>query len=182
MNVYHSVLSLPDTVKIRFSLFSLGKYKEAIELGYKKCLELDPGNTGAKDAMLLSQEKLEEQERAKEKKQTTPAPSAGTGLPAAVPPGFEQLLSSPDIQESMQNLAQQFPGLAGAGNQGGGGQPSLGDLLNNPALMNMAQQVMSSPAFGQMLQNPAFMNMYIPFLPPFPPIPNVTPILSGRKA
>jgi len=110
------------------------------------------------------------------------SPQRWHGIAAAVPPGFEQLLSSPDIQESMQNLAQQFPGLAGAGNQGGGGQPSLGDLLNNPALMNMAQQVMSSPAFGQMLQNPAFMNMYIPFLPPFPPIPNVTPILSGRKA
>lgn len=29
-----------------FSLFSLGKYTEAIDLGYKRVLEIDPENTG----------------------------------------------------------------------------------------------------------------------------------------
>jgi small glutamine-rich tetratricopeptide repeat-containing protein alpha len=43
-----------------------------------------------------------------------------------------------------------FPG-------GVGGMPDLGSLLNNPAMMNMAQQMMQSGAFNDLMQNPEMM-------------------------
>ena len=33
---------------------------------------------------------------------------------------------------------------------GGGGMPDLGAILNNPAMMNMAAQMMQNPAMQQM--------------------------------
>lgn len=47
-------------------------------------------------------------------------------------------------------------GAAGsdAGAAGAGGMPDLGSLLNNPALMNMAQQMMQSGALDQLMNNP----------------------------
>ncbi|KAG0239725.1 hypothetical protein BGW41_007525 [Actinomortierella wolfii] len=50
-----------------------------------------------------------------------------------------------------------FPDLAGLG--GAGGMPDLASLMNNPALMNMAQQMMQSGAFNQLLSNPAMQQM-----------------------
>lgn len=47
----------------------------------------------------------------------------------------------------------------GAGAGGAGGMPDLSALLNNPALMNMAQQMMSSGAFDQLMNNPNLQRM-----------------------
>lgn len=45
-------------------------------------------------------------------------------------------------------------GGAGRGGGAGGGGPDLASLLNNPALMNMAQQMASSGALNDMMNNP----------------------------
>ena len=46
-------------------------------------------------------------------------------------------------------------GLAGLGGGGGGGGGfDLGSLMNNPALMNMARQMMQSGAFNDIMNNP----------------------------
>lgn len=45
-------------------------------------------------------------------------------------------------------------GGSDAGAAGAGGMPDLGSLLNNPALMNMAQQMMQSGALDQLMNNP----------------------------
>jgi len=151
--------------RLGLSLFSLGKYQEAIDLGYKKCLELDPNNITAQESLSLCQEKLGEQPTQTENQQS---PFSGLG----------SLLSDPNVQSTMQNLAQQMgqggeqgdgeqaqgmPDLSsllgGQGGGGGGGMPDLSSLMNNPALMNMASQFMSNPAFSSMMQNPAVMNM-----------------------
>ncbi|KAI8144361.1 hypothetical protein BJV82DRAFT_607134 [Fennellomyces sp. T-0311] len=42
---------------------------------------------------------------------------------------------------------------------GAGGMPDLGSLLNNPALMNMAQQMMQSGALDQLMNNPNLARM-----------------------
>jgi hypothetical protein len=39
--------------------------------------------------------------------------------------------------------------------------PDLGSLLNNPALMNMAQQMMQSGALEGLMNNPAVARMYV---------------------
>lgn len=47
-----------------------------------------------------------------------------------------------------------MPNLGGAG-----GMPDLGSLLNNPALMNMAQQMMQSGALDNLMSNPNIARM-----------------------
>lgn len=47
-----------------------------------------------------------------------------------------------------------MPDLGGAG-----GMPDLGALLNNPALMNMAQQMMQSGALDNLMNNPNIARM-----------------------
>src|SRR5438309_2350398 len=49
-------------------------------------------------------------------------------------------------------------GLAGAGGGGGGGG-DLASLMNNPALMNMARQMMQSGAFNDIMNNPNIAEM-----------------------
>lgn len=50
-----------------------------------------------------------------------------------------------------------IPGMPDLG--GAGGMPDLGSLLNNPALMNMAQQMMQSGALDNLMNNPNIARM-----------------------
>jgi len=50
-------------------------------------------------------------------------------------------------------------GSLGGGRGGGGGTPDLAGLLNNPMLMNMAQQMASSGAFNDIMNNPRMREM-----------------------
>lgn len=128
--------------RLGFSLFSLGKYTEAIDLGYKRVLEIDPENTAAQESMRLCQQKLG---------QSAPQAAAPAASPLGGPgmAGLAQMMSSPEMQNSMR---QMFGGSDGA-------PPDLNNLLGNPQVMNAAQQMMSSPQFSQILNNPLFMNM-----------------------
>lgn len=47
----------------------------------------------------------------------------------------------------------------GLPNLGGGGMPDLGSLLNNPNIMNMAQQMMQSGALDNLMSNPEVARM-----------------------
>ena len=42
---------------------------------------------------------------------------------------------------------------------GGGGMPDLASMLNNPGMMQMAQQMMANGGLERMMQNPALANM-----------------------
>jgi tetratricopeptide (TPR) repeat protein len=57
---------------------------------------------------------------------------------------------------SVERAAEPTPAAGGMPNFGGGagGMPDLGSLLNNPALMNMAQQMMQSGALDGLMNNP----------------------------
>jgi small glutamine-rich tetratricopeptide repeat-containing protein alpha len=73
----------------------------------------------------------------------TPAPSAPAG-------GMSDLSS----------LLGAFGGGGAPGGAGGaGGGPDLAGLLNNPMLMNMAQQMASSGALGDIMNNPRMREM-----------------------
>jgi small glutamine-rich tetratricopeptide repeat-containing protein alpha len=50
-------------------------------------------------------------------------------------------------------------GSLGGGRGGGAGGPDLSGLLNNPMLMNMAQQMASSGALGDIMNNPRMREM-----------------------
>lgn len=48
--------------------------------------------------------------------------------------------------------------LGGMGG-GGGGMPDIASLMQNPMLMQMAQQMMANGGMDQLLQNPSVANM-----------------------
>jgi small glutamine-rich tetratricopeptide repeat-containing protein alpha len=58
----------------------------------------------------------------------------------------------------LSSLASMFGGGAGGGG-GGGGMPDLQGLMNNPMLMNMANQMAQSGAFDSIMNNPRMREM-----------------------
>jgi hypothetical protein len=59
-----------------------------------------------------------------------------------------------------RSAAPESSAAGGLPNFGGaGGMPDLGSLLNNPALMNMAQQMMQSGALDNLMSNPNIARM-----------------------
>ncbi|EPY52792.1 SGT2 family TPR repeat protein [Schizosaccharomyces cryophilus OY26] len=111
---------------------SLGDAGAAAD-AYEKGLELDPSNDVLK-----------------------------RGLEAAK----SQMNSSSDVDAQASTTEQSRDG--GAGGTGGmpdlgsmfsGGMPDLGSLMNNPAIMNMAQNMMQSGALNNMMNDPNIANM-----------------------
>ncbi len=49
--------------------------------------------------------------------------------------------------------------LRGVGAGGGGGMPDLASLMNNPMMMQMAQQMMANGGLDRLMSNPSVANM-----------------------
>jgi hypothetical protein len=49
--------------------------------------------------------------------------------------------------------------LRNMGGAGGGGMPDLASMMNNPAMMQMAQQMMANGGLERLMSNPAVSNM-----------------------
>ncbi|GMF20788.1 unnamed protein product [Phytophthora lilii] len=94
---------------------------------FRRGLEVDSTNAACRDG-------LADAERKRRQMQTTPAASASRPTPPAGGAG-----GMPDLS----NLASMLGG-------GGGG---LADLMNNPAMQQMAQNMMQNPQMMQMAQN-----------------------------
>ena len=78
----------------------------------------------------------------------------------------------------MGGLADTLRNMGGAG-AGAGGMPDLAGLMNNPAMMQMAQQMMANGGLERLMSNPAVANMvsYIDRVPPFCSCFTYTPLL-----
>ena len=50
-------------------------------------------------------------------------------------------------------------GAGGAPGGGAGGMPDLGSLMNNPMMMQMAQQMMANGGLERLMSNPGIANM-----------------------
>lgn len=120
--------------------YHLEQFDKAIE-AYKKAMELEPGNKAHADGLKLSQN------RKTEKRAAVPS-QPPAGFPGGMPGGG----GMPDLS----SLASMFGGGGGAGGAGG-----LAGLMNNPAIMQMAQQMMSNPTMMEqaqkMMQDPTAM-------------------------
>lgn len=123
--------------RLGLALFSLGRYREAIDQGYSKALKLEPNNQITLDSLATAQRKLAESSSSSADDEPAPRPAAGG-------PNFADMLS----------------GMMGGA--GGNGTPDLGSMFNNPNFMQMAQQMAQNPQFQQMAQqlasNPDMMN------------------------
>jgi len=56
-------------------------------------------------------------------------------------------------------LADSLRNLGGGGEGGGGGMPDLAGMMNNPAMMQMAQQMMANGGLERVMSNPTVANM-----------------------
>ncbi|GAA6032252.1 hypothetical protein JCM8097_007146 [Rhodosporidiobolus ruineniae] len=124
--------------RLGHALFSIGEYDEAVE-AYEKGLELDPNNATMKSSLKTARSKLPEKkedgaegEGSSVSRSGTPAAGAGAGAGAGGIPGF--------------------PGM-------GAGMPGLADMMNNPAIMNMAQSMMQNGGLERMMNNPMIQQM-----------------------
>jgi hypothetical protein len=56
-------------------------------------------------------------------------------------------------------MADMLRNMGMGGEAGGGGMPDLASLMNNPAMMQMAQQMMANGGMERLMSNPAVANM-----------------------
>ncbi|KAG0309332.1 hypothetical protein BGZ98_003447 [Dissophora globulifera] len=121
--------------RLGHAYFSVGKYTEAVS-AYEKGLTLEPNNATMKSSLATARTKARDNEVA-------PTARGGAGAGAGAGAG---------------GLPAGFPDLSALGG-GAGGMPDLASLMNNPALMNMAQQMMQSGALNSLMSNPAMQQM-----------------------
>ncbi|KAM0786355.1 hypothetical protein ACM66B_001826 [Microbotryomycetes sp. NB124-2] len=117
--------------RLGHALFSSGEYQEAVE-AYEKGLELDPSNATMKSSLATAKGRLPKPE-ASASDDAGSAPVSSRGAPGA------------------GAGAGGFPGLPGG--------MDLASLMNNPAIMQMAQQMMSNGGLEQLMNNPMLRNM-----------------------
>ncbi|PAV90622.1 hypothetical protein WR25_12194 isoform A [Diploscapter pachys] len=111
--------------RMGLALSCQNRYDQAVE-AYKKALELDPAQDSYKNNLKIAEDKVRELNEAR-----GPNPFASMFGPGG--PG-----------------AAGLPGMMG-GMGGMGGMPDLGSMLNNPAMMNMAQTLMNDPNIQNMM-------------------------------
>jgi len=112
--------------------YSLGDYKGAAD-AFERGLKQDPANASLKAGLQNAQGRIIPDDAV----DTSGTPTAGAGAP---------------------NFAAMADMLRGGAGQGGG-MPDLASLMNNPQVMNMAQQLASNGGLANMMQNPAVANM-----------------------
>jgi tetratricopeptide (TPR) repeat protein len=111
--------------RLGLAYYHLGNYEAAVNEGYSKAVELDPSNASSKKDL----------ERAKKMLESANSSESTGGGAGAAPP--------------TDPLAAMMAGLGGGG--GGGGMPDMSSLMGmmqNPAIQQMAQQMMGSMGGG----------------------------------
>ena len=131
-----SRIHLPDHASLRHAQYSLGDYRAAAE-AFERGLKQDPTNAGLKAGLQNAQTRI-----------AADASDVSSGSTTGTP--------GPDPQ-NMGAMADMLRNMGGAGR--GGGMPDLASLMNNPQVMQMAQQLASNGGLASLMQNPAVSNM-----------------------
>ena len=117
---------------------------------FRRGLEQDPNNASLKSGLQNAEARLAEDDAAEAEVSSTPAaPAAGAG-------------GMGGMADMLRNM-----GMGGGAGGAGGGMPDLASLMSNPALMSMAQQMMSNGGLERMMQNPNIANMVRNRVAPF---------------
>ncbi|BEJ16350.1 hypothetical protein CspHIS471_0509550 [Cutaneotrichosporon sp. HIS471] len=119
--------------------FSLGEFQKAID-AYEAGLKLDPANNNMKSSLATAKVRLGEQAPATERSASPSAHAAGGGMP------------------DLSSLASMLGG-AGGGAGGAGGMPDLSEMMRNPQMMAMAQQMMANGGLERLMSNPNIRQM-----------------------
>jgi small glutamine-rich tetratricopeptide repeat-containing protein alpha len=135
-----SVALSPDYVKaysrLGLSYFFLEKYQEAVE-AYERAAEIEPDNKSTQDSLRQARNKLKKK-HAKDAVTTHDVPSssaaAGGGPGAGGFPGMGNMMNNPAMKKALDQV---------------GGPSGLSNLMKDPQMMAMAQQMMKDPAMMQ---------------------------------
>ena len=118
--------------------YCLGHFKEAAA-AFRRGVELDPSNASLKSGLKNAEARI--------------VPDAG-GIP---PLEADNPVSDPASSTGLGGMAEMLRGLGGG--SAGGGMPDLASMMNNPMMMQMAQQMMANGGLERLMQNPALANM-----------------------
>jgi small glutamine-rich tetratricopeptide repeat-containing protein alpha len=110
--------------------FCIGDYSGAAA-AYRRGLELEPKNVAMKTGLQNSEARIA---------------SDGDVAP-------------PRESSSSNSPPRAGAGAGGLGGAGAGGMPDLASMMNNPAMMQMAQQMMANGGMERLMSNPAVANM-----------------------
>ena len=156
--MYIWILLLLLLLWFRLAYFSLGRYHEAVH-SYERAVELDPTNETIAQSLEIARKKDAEKLAAEGDDGRTCQHGqrgatgghghahAGNQPAAGGMPDFSSLMNNPGIQNMVNSM------------QSGGGMPNISEMLNNPDIMSQATQLLNNPGVGNLLNNPAVMNM-----------------------
>ena len=128
----------------RHAHYSLGDFKQAAD-AFRRGVDIDPSNSSLKTGLANAEARIVPDDTTDE---MPPLESPATARGAGAGAGAGGL---PD----MGGMADMLRNMGG----GGGGMPDLASMLNNPGMMQMAQQMMANGGLERMMQNPALANM-----------------------
>lgn len=134
---------LPVLHNFRHAQYSLSDYKAAAE-AFRRGLELDPSNTALKTGLSNAEARIPS-EKEDEAADTISSPDSGSGTPRGNSVGSGNS-SFEDMMRGMQDGSM-------------GGMPDMSSLMNNPMMMQMAQQMMSNGGLERLMSNPTVANM-----------------------
>ena len=121
----------------------MGDYKAAAA-AFSKGVELDPTNENLKSGLKNAKDRL--------------SPEDDDDGPPPLMPEDQLRSSSPPAVPARSDAPPNLPGLADMMG-GGGGMPDLASMMNNPMMMQMAQQLMANGGLERIMSNPAVANM-----------------------
>lgn len=120
--------------RLGLSNFFLGRYEESVD-AYEKAVELEPDNKASQDSLKQARNKLRKSKAATSATTTASSgsadPLAGFGGAGGLPPG---MMNNPQMKSAMDQI---------------GGTAGLANLMKDPTMMAMAQQMMKDPAAMQ---------------------------------
>ena len=141
---FYSTLHNSDVSLLSHAHYTLGDY-EAAKSAFERGLALEPNNPNLKTGLTNAETKRASS--AQSSAPSTRSAGAGAGAGAGGPGGMD-----------WSQMANLMGGMGGTGGSGGG-MPDIASLMNNPRMMEMAQQMMSNGGLEQLMQNPAIRNM-----------------------
>ncbi|KAG2350701.1 hypothetical protein BDR05DRAFT_40507 [Suillus weaverae] len=135
--------------------YTLGDYKAAAA-AFKKGVELDPTNANLKSGLQNAMHRIPSEDDDED--------DDGDGPPPLVPEGdipLSDTRAGPGAGAAgLGGMADMFRNMGGMGGAGGaGGMPDLASLMNNPMMMQMAQQMMANGGMERLMSNPNVANM-----------------------